>query len=192
MTNVLRYLIVGVCGVLGGLWLTYAALERGVAFGTVSAGPWTTAPRNGAADIDPYARATITRTGEIPLGAAEGVSLIAETDSRGQPLDARCVYSLEGPTPSARYWTVTATDPSGHLMADAAQRYGFTSSELLRDQDGAAVIMVGREAQAGNWLPVGAPGRFKLMLRLYDTVLSSSIATLDAAVLPRIRATACP
>ncbi len=191
MASLVKLLSIGICGVLLGLWVTYAVLDRRIAFGTLSAGPWTVAPRNGAVDIDPYARAAIAQTGEMPLGAAEGLSLIAEADSHGRPLEARCVYRLDGPMPPARFWTLTLTDPDGALVGDAAARYGFTSSEVLRDQDGQAAIAISRSARAGNWLPIGVPGRFKLMLRLYDTVLSSSAATVAAADLPRITATAC-
>ena len=50
---------------LGATWLT---ITRGLAFGSLTIGAWTARPKSGSVDIDPYARATIARTGELPLG----------------------------------------------------------------------------------------------------------------------------
>ena len=48
-----------------GLGLTLASLQRGVAFGAFTIGAWTSWPRNGTAEIDPYARANVARSGCI-------------------------------------------------------------------------------------------------------------------------------
>ena len=59
-----RLLIAAAIG-LGATWLT---LTRGVAFGSLRIGAWTAWPKSGSVDIDPYARATIARSGELPIG----------------------------------------------------------------------------------------------------------------------------
>ena len=56
---------------LGATWLT---ITRGVAFGSLTIGAWTAWPKSGSVDIDPYARASIARTGELPLGTGDGVA----------------------------------------------------------------------------------------------------------------------
>ena len=108
-----KFLLAGVIGVLIGLGVTYVTLRHGVSFGAVRAGPWTTWPRAGGADIDPYLRAQLTRSGEIPLGATEGVSFIARKDSAGATLNGACSYRVSGQTPQARYWTLTAMTSEG-------------------------------------------------------------------------------
>ena len=64
------FLIAAVIG-LGATWLT---LSRGVAFGSLSIGAWTAWPKSGSVDIDPYARAIIARSGELPTGTGDGVT----------------------------------------------------------------------------------------------------------------------
>src|SRR5215510_3645492 len=127
-----------------GLGVTWMALTRGSAYGGVNIGAWTGWPKNGTLGIDPYARATVARTGELPVGSGDGVAFYARTDDVGQPLDGRCDVLLSGTTPQARFWTITLYDPEGRLVANSAQRQGFTSQEIIRNADGSFNIMVGR------------------------------------------------
>jgi len=100
-----------------GLGATWMALTRGSAYGGVTIGAWTAWPKTGTAGIDPYARAMIARTGELPVGSGDGVAFYARTDSAGEPLDGRCDVLLSGITPQARFWTLTLYDRTGHLVA---------------------------------------------------------------------------
>jgi len=180
-----------VLGVALGLALTWAAVERGYGFGAVKAGPWTAWPRTGSPDADPYARAVLSRSAEIPLALAEGLTFTATSDSGGVPLDGACRYTLSGALPQARYWTLTLTDARGRLVDNEARRYGFVSREILRDGAGAFNVAVGARVAPGNWLPVGRPGPFALVLRLYDTPVSATATTLDAGSLPAIARGGC-
>src|SRR5262249_56752001 len=67
-----------------GLGTTWLVLTRGTAFGAVPIGAWVAWPKNGTRDVDPYARATMARTGELPAGSADGVAFLARTDARGR------------------------------------------------------------------------------------------------------------
>ena len=73
-----------------GVSTAWYAIERGFLFGAISAGAWTAWPTAGSADADPYSLATLARTGEVPLGAGEGISFTAENDSDGKPLSGSC------------------------------------------------------------------------------------------------------
>ena len=134
-----------------GLGATWFTLTRGVAFGPLTIGAWTAWPKSGSVDIDPYARAAIARSGELPIGTGDGVAFYAHTDDTGNPLDGRCMFSVAGVTPAARYWTLTLYDPQGRLVANVIRRHGFTSAEILREQSGRFVINVGPRARPGNW-----------------------------------------
>ena len=65
---------------LGTTWLT---LTRGVAFGALSIGAWTAWPKSGSVDIDPYARAIVSRTGQLPVGTGDGVAFTPAATMRG-------------------------------------------------------------------------------------------------------------
>jgi hypothetical protein len=173
-----------------GFLSAWYTLDRGSLFGAVTVGAWTAWPSSGGPSADPYSVAALARTGEVPLGAGEGLAFTAEDDSARDPLTGRCNYTIVGQTPAARLWTLTAYDASGRLMANAARRSGFQSREILRRPDGSFEIGVSVEVEPGNWLPVARSDHFKLVLRLYDTPLTtgSQIANL---VMPEIRKDRC-
>ncbi len=176
-----------------GLGSTWFALTRGLAFGVIDIGAWSAQPRTGTADIDPYARATIARSGVLPVGLGDGVSFMARHDDDGRALDGRCDATLRGTTPQARYFTLTLYDPGGRLVANAIGRHGFTSQELIRNPDGSIAITVGPRARSGNWLPTGGVERYVLVLRFYDTPIGMATRSGRETPMPTLRiAGNCP
>jgi hypothetical protein len=173
---------------LGATWLT---LTQGSAFGAIAIGGWTAWPKTGTQDIDPYARAIIARTGELPVGSGDGVAFYARADDAGQPFDGRCDVVIDGITPSARYWTMTLYDPDGQLVANSVERYGFTSQEIVRGPAGRFELTVSPRARPGNWLPTGGVERYVLVLRLYDTPVGITTTTRKEAPMPTIVRKAC-
>ena len=173
---------------LGATWLT---LTRGVAFGSMTIGAWTAWPKTGSVDVDPYARAAIARTGELPIGTGDGVAFYAHRDDAGNALDGRCTFAIGGMTPAARYWTLTLYDAQGRLVANTIDRHGFTSAEIVRTADGRFVITVGPRARPGNWLPSGGIERFLLVLRLYDTPIGVASRNTKEAPMPAIVRKGC-
>jgi len=174
-----------------GLGLTQYALTRGTAFGAITIGAWTAWPKTGTSDIDPYARAAIARSGELPIGSGDGVAFFASTDDAGRPLDGRCADTLCRTTPAARFWTVTLHDLAGRLVPNAADRYGFTSQEIARRADGSFDIVLAPRARPGNWLPTGGIDRYVVVLRLYDTPVGVATRTAKDAPMPALTAGAC-
>jgi hypothetical protein len=170
-----------------GLGSTWFALTRGVAFGAINIGAWSGRPRTGTADIDPYARAGIARSGELPVGLGDGVSFVARRDTSGRLLDGRCDTILRGTTPPARYFTLTLYDPEGRLVANSIGRQGFTSEELIRNPDGGLEITVGPRARSGNWLPTGGVERYVLVLRFYDTPVGIATRAGREAPMPTVQ-----
>jgi hypothetical protein len=175
-----------------GLGTTWLALTRGTAYDGVTLGAWTAWPKNGTPSIDPYARAMVARTGELPVGSGDGVAFYARGDDAGQPLDGRCDVLLSGTTPQARFWTLTLYNPEGGLVANTMERYGFTSQEIIRRGDGSFDINVGARARPGNWLPTGGVETYVLVLRLYDTPVGVATRYAREAPMPAIRKGACP
>jgi hypothetical protein len=173
---------------LGATWLT---ISRGVAFGALTIGAWTAWPKSGSPEIDPYARASIARSGELPIGLGDGVAFYARSDDAGDDFDGRCTFTLTGLTPAARYFTITLYDPAGRLVANTLDRHGFTSEELLRDIDGRFAVNVAPRARPGNWLPTGGIDRYVLVLRLYDTPIGVRNRTSKEAPMPAIARKEC-
>jgi hypothetical protein len=174
-----------------GLGTTWVAVTQGAAYGGITIGAWTAWPKVGTADIDPYARAMIARSGELPIGSGDGLAFYARGDDNGQPLDGRCEVAISGITPQARYWTITLYDSAGNLVANSMQRYGFTSQEIVRRADGAFEIMASPRARPGNWLPTGAVERYVLVVRLYDTPVGVGTRTGRDAPMPSITQRKC-
>jgi hypothetical protein len=174
-----------------GLGGTYFALTRGAAFGALRIGAWTAWPKTGTIDADPYARATIARSGQLPIGLGDGVSFSAQTDDEGRTLDGRCDVVLNGTTPTARFWTLTLYNSDGQLVPNSVNRYGFTSQEVVRFADGTFEIVVAPRANAGNWLPTGGVERYHLVLRLYDTSVGVSTRAGKDVPMPTVRVRGC-
>ena len=188
LSTLLALVIATVVGV-GATWMTST---RGTDFGKLQIGAWTARPKTGTADVDPYSRASIARSGDLPIGQGDGVAFLAKTDDNKRPLDGRCDVVVSGVTPAARFWTLTLYDMKGHLVANALQRYGFTSEEIIRSADGSFEVRVASRSRAGNWLPTGGIERYALLLRLYDTPVGVATRTPRDAPMPAIATAGCP
>lgn len=191
MADFVKILLVCVIGLGLGLMASAYALSRSSPFDRVRLGPWELVAHAGSTEADPYTRANLERSGEIPLAVGEGLQLIARVDDDGRPLDARCAYTVGPRVPAARYWTLSLIDPDGWPIDNLAERYGFRSSEILRAANGDFVIAVAADAHPGDWLPIGRPGRFALALRLYDSPLGATAGAIDRTAVPRVTKVGC-
>jgi hypothetical protein len=176
--------------VVVGVSSAWMAVERGRLFGAVTVGDWVAWPQEGSTEADPYSLAMLARTGEVPLGSGEGLSFTADRDSDGTALTGACSYEIAGETPAARMWTLTVYDSAGRLMVNVARRPGFHSREIVRNANGTFVIVVSTAVAAGNWLPIASVDAFSLVLRLYDTPLTTG-SQIGNLVMPAIRNVAC-
>jgi hypothetical protein len=174
-----------------GLWSAHWAVSGEYPFGRVRAGAWQATPRVGSREADPYARAVIARSADIPIAIGEGLMLTTTADDAGHALDTACAYRVGSVTPQARYWTLTLHDGDGRPVATELQRSGFTSAEVLREADGRFSIVIAREPMPGNWLRMPERGRPGLALRLYDTPVAAGAAALDVRTLPSIERLDC-
>jgi hypothetical protein len=75
-------------------------------------------------------------------------------------------------------------------MANAARRAGFHSREILRRADGSLNIAVSPDVEPGDWLPIARVEAFQLVLRLYDTPLTTASEFVDIDM-PRIDRERC-
>ncbi|MGO8798536.1 MAG: DUF1214 domain-containing protein [Roseiarcus sp.] len=191
MDTLVKALLACVIGLAAGLWATALTLRDARGFDATTIGPWTVSEKAGAVDADPYTRAAMERSGEIPLALGEGLQFIARVDDNGAALNSRCVYLVGRATPPTRYWTLSLIDRQGFPIENPTQRYGFRSSEVLRSADGGFVIAVSASARPGNWLPIGSNGRFALALRLYDSPFGATAGAIERNTMPRIVRESC-
>lgn len=176
---------------LVGLGATSFVSSRDLPFGRVQLGAWSAWPKTGNQDIDPYGRAAAARTGTLPLASGDGIAFLARADDDGRALDARCDVVVSGTTPPARYWTLTAYDPSGALIPNPVGRHGFTSGEITRHADGHFDIVAAPRARPGNWLPVSGSGRYILVMRLYDTPIGVRTRADRQIAMPALSVKSC-
>ncbi|NLH80507.1 MAG: DUF1214 domain-containing protein [Phyllobacteriaceae bacterium] len=169
---------------LGSAWYMVAAPRTG----TVEVGAWRALPTIDAATADPYTRARIARTGEIGMGAGEGLTFVLESDEAGRDLDGACDHRLVGRSPPARLWTLTAIGRDGRPGTTPEGRAHLDNRNLLRGGDGRFEIAVAASARPGNWLPT-PKGAYVLMLRLYDTPVT--LASDRMPEMPTLERGAC-
>lgn len=183
--------IAGLVGVGLGLAATYVTTFGVFPFGAARSGPWTSWPKAGAIDADPYARAIIARQAAAPLGNGEGIAFLATSDDEGRPLDGACDYRLAGAPPVARLWTVNLFTPEGRLLPPGPGYRALSSDQILRSAGGGFEIVIAPSARAGNWLaaPNGAP--FAISLNLYDTSVSPTQTSLEGLKLLSITRGSC-
>src|SRR5688572_23413496 len=79
LVRAILVLFVGLGISLGlGLWSAWLAVRSPSPIDAITLGPWQAWPNAGTKDVDPYSRARLARTGEIPLGSGEGLTLLAQ------------------------------------------------------------------------------------------------------------------
>jgi hypothetical protein len=168
-----------------GLWTAFLAVRSPAPIDAITLGAWQAWPNAGTADVDPYSRARLARTGEIPLGSGEGLTLLAQTDDSGAALRSRCEYLVEGQTPPARLWTLAIEDLNGRVSKLGDEFAAISSDVLLRDADGGFRIALAPTPKPGNWVPTSGTSQFRVVVRLYDT--SARVVTaLTTLTMPRL------
>ncbi len=175
MRLIINVTIVIAIGLLLGASTAWYSIKRNHGFGGIKAGPWTAWPFAGGAEADPYTMAKVSKDGIIPLGATEGLAFEATTDGQGEPLNLNCEYSISGITPPSKLWTIAAYHEDGTaLEPTSGSKAAMHSGNILRFPDGSFRIFVSRRPQAGNWLSVSGKGGFYVVLRVYDTPVTST------------------
>ncbi len=181
-------LVVAVGGGAGSVWL---ALNASEGVGAINIGAWTAFPDVGTPEADTYSKARFAREGGLSLGRAEGIAFSAQRDSAGDALRRECSYVIEGPIPSARFWTLYAADAQRIVLPPTIRRVpALHSLEMLRTVDGAIRITIGHHPAPGNWLGVTGDGPMQLVLTLYDTPTATASRIMEVE-LPQVLKVAC-
>lgn len=184
-------LFIGVV-LLGGLVSGWYMIETGSALTTHRVGPWRAWTSAGRVDADPYTRAHFARAGSLPLTTEIASTYIARADSSGNKLYGSCGYTVEGRELAASWWSLTAFDDRGRLITNELRRHAYTSDTVALRADGSFTITLGRDVEAGNWLPTSGGGRLTLVLNLIEPRTSVEDWTIaDDIKLPSIQREGC-
>ena len=190
MRFVLILVLCAVSGLALGLWSAYLSVRSPTPVDAITLGPWQAWPNAGTVDVDPYSRARLSRTGEIPLGSGEGLALLAQTDDAGEPLTSRCGYRISGQTPPARLWTLSVESLDGRVLSERNGIAAVGSDVVLRSADGTFEIALSPTPKPGNWISTVQAPRFRIVVRLYDTTIRTNTG-LTTLAMPRIQREAC-
>jgi hypothetical protein len=151
-----------------GVWSSRYMVSRGSVLSADMYGPWENWRDLGRESADPYARAHLATTGELRIASDSAGIFEAHIDSQGARLHSSCNYTVEGVSMPGLWWSLAVFDARGHLIANDADRYQFTSDTIATDPDGSFIVALGRDARPGNWLPTGGAGRLVLVFTVLD------------------------
>lgn len=191
MVHIFGFLLCICIALIAGFGATWALIQDSHGFQQVKLNAWSLWIKAGSQNADPYTKAIIAISSEIPLQAAEGIELVATQDDDGNAFSPNCTYTLSGTLPVAQFWTLTAYTKNGQIAPNIASRYSLTSAEIVRDETADFEVSIGASLQSGNWLPV-APLPYQLILRLYDASTGTSRPELQAAIHLKIVKKSCP
>jgi hypothetical protein len=138
-----------------------------------------------------YTRARVAIAALLALDRKETLYYRAVTDVDGNRLTGDCTYRVEGNELAARWWSITAYGADNYLIANDANVYSLSKSNVLRETDGRYVMHLSARTQEVNWLPVKTGASFDLTIRLYNPDPSAYEAPA-AVELPRIVRESCP
>ncbi|MEM7463566.1 MAG: DUF1214 domain-containing protein [Pseudomonadota bacterium] len=191
MRTIIFYIFLATCGIaLGGVSAWYS-IRHVHGFAAIDIGVWTAYPFAAADEIDPYTVARSVAEGTVPLGVSEGLAFETQTDDNGNVLSTDCDYDLEGTTPPSRLWTLVAYDEQGYpLKAAPGGSSSKYSGSVIRYPDGSFLISISARPKPGNWLSLVSGQTFRLVLRLYDTSITSNTDLL-VPEMPAIRRLEC-
>ena len=191
MRILLFIIAAAICGIgLGGASAWYS-IQTIHGFGAIRSGPWTAFPFAGQSEVDPYTIAKSVAEGSVPIGATEGLAFEAVTDSSGETLQLSCDYVLEGKTPPSKLWTLVGYGRNGGVaQAAPGGSSAMYSGAILRFPDDSFRISIADRPQPGNWMGIEGEGNLRLVLRLYDTPVTSN-SGLIAPIMPQINRGQC-
>jgi hypothetical protein len=141
---------------------------------TTTVNGWRSIRRAGQPGNGLLVRAALQKALPVVNVFEEAAYWTTDVDSAGTKLRGEHKYRLHFPPgglpPNDAFWSLTATDTTGYMVASSTGRSSLDDhSGLVTNPDGSVDILIQLETpsgQAENWLP-SPSGRFKLMLRAY-------------------------
>lgn len=195
MKDFFYFIIFGGLALVIGLGSASQLIDNGFSLVVSRSGPWQTWDSAGSRDADPYTRAHIARTGQLPITSASGLTFFATTDQDGNALSSDCDYEIIARPFNAVWWTIAVYDGYGSLIQNKANRHAFSSDSLTILPDGTQRVMLAPTARPGHWLPSGEDSNLTLVLRIIRPLAlddnDETITAVQQSELPQIRRSGC-
>lgn len=192
MTFFLRFVTFILVAVLIGLGLTSISLSTGSGIAAQRHGGWKSWKNAGHINADPYTRAYIAKTGQLPLPPQIAQTYFSLYDNAHRRLHTSCTYIVESPAVRAKWWTLAAYNYNGQIFKNKYKRYSFNTGSAMLKLDGGFRVHLSETTQPENWLPMSDQGPFVLVYRLYRKELTDEQASAQNDVpLPLIKRVSC-
>lgn len=192
MTFFLRFVVFIVVAIFLGLGFTALSLSTSSGFAAKREGGWKSWRLAGHQQADPYTRAFVAKTGQLPFPPQIAQTYFALYDNAHRRLHTSCTYLIESGAVEAKWWTLAAYDYNGLVVANPQKRYSFNAESAMTKFEGGFQIYISRHPQPENWLPMGSQGPFILVYRLYRQHLTDDkIGEDKKVVLPLIKRVSC-
>jgi len=159
-----------------GIWLAERKLQQALNDARRLNAGWRQPPMS----IGSYAQDYGLRAGVAMIGLGanlpeDAVYSNAQQDNNGEPLQGGRRYQLhftaEQLPPVQAFWSLTAYNNDGFLIANPLDRYALGDRDTLHfNTDGSLDIVLQNttpETASDNWLPIPASGTFSITARLY-------------------------
>ena len=177
-------------GLLAGALLAYFSLDSTFAWfdgGQRRNGNWRYNPVMDLSRTG-FQRARIAKIGLFALRESEVLYYLANTDDKGNPLNADYDYEVIGHNLESRYWSLTLYDGDHFLIPNPARRYSYNLENVIYEDSTRRKfrLVISRNARELNWLPAGDGKNMSLILRLYNPE-KQVYENMDKVPLPIIR-----
>ena len=187
--------VYGLC-VLLGLAAGYVSADLAIAYLQLPGsyqfyGPWRSQPAIGTAQSDPYARARVAVYAPWALPRSEVAYFVAAEDSDGDSLTHRCSYTIAGPHPPVRWWSI-AVYRDFKFVPNADDRYSYSATTIEAASPQGFEIVLDRDGSGPNALALGGrPGLFLLLMRVYQPHDGAFVDGRPTFSLPEIEKRSC-
>ncbi len=152
-----------------GVGSAFMMIGNGAMFGSIDNAGWRSSSTIGSVDADAYTRALVARIGLLGLNQNETIYYNRTADEAGRPLDARCVYRLEGAALPARWWSITLYASDHFLAVNGDDAPSIDATSIIAEPDGGwSASVAATRGQAPNWISAKHAGAFSLSIRLYN------------------------
>lgn len=188
----MRFVTYILIAILIGFGLTALSLSTGSGLSAKRIGGWKSWKDAGHLNADPYTRAYIAKTGQLPLPPQIAQTYYALYDNAHRRLHTSCTYVVDSSAVSAKWWTIAAYDHKGQIFKNDLKRYSFNTGSAMIKFNGGFRIFLSQTVQPANWLPLGDHGPFVLVFRLYRKQMSDAQIKNNGEVsLPLIKRVSC-
>jgi len=192
MSFFMRFVAFVIVSIFLGLGLTSLSLSIGSGMATDRQGSWKSWKNSGHVNADPYTRAYIAKTGQLPLPPQIAQTYYALYDNAHRRLHTSCTYLIESPTVEAKWWTLAVYDYNGKIFENPLKRYSFNAESAMIRFQGGFNIYASQTPQPENWLPISKLGPFILVYRLYrKNATENQVTSEDDVPLPLIKRMSC-